>query len=45
MGLLHLARPDEPEAEGDLAMRSIVMLFLGIPIPVILLVAFCTHQL
>jgi hypothetical protein len=26
-------------------MRSIIMLVLGVPIPLILLVAFCTHHL
>jgi len=25
-------------------MRSILLLFLGIPIPIILLLAFCTHH-
>jgi len=25
-------------------MRSILLLFLGVPIPIILLLAFCTHH-
>jgi hypothetical protein len=26
------------------AMRSILLFFLGVPIPIILLLAFCTHH-
>jgi len=26
-------------------MRSLIFLILGVPIPIILLVAFCTHHL
>jgi len=29
---------------GGLNMRSILLYFLGIPIPIILLLAFCTHH-
>jgi len=25
-------------------MRSLLLLFLGVPIPIILLLAFCTHH-
>jgi len=25
-------------------MRSILLMFLGVPIPIILLLAFCTHH-
>jgi hypothetical protein len=30
--------------EGNPAMRSILLLFLGVPIPIILLLALCTHH-
>jgi hypothetical protein len=30
--------------EIGLAMRSLLLLLVGVPIPIILLVAFCTHQ-
>jgi hypothetical protein len=34
-----------PAQEGALPMRSIIMLLIGIPLPLVLLVAFCTHHL
>jgi hypothetical protein len=30
--------------EDDQAMRSILLMFLGVPLPIILLLAFCTHH-
>jgi hypothetical protein len=29
---------------GDTSMRSVLLYLLGIPIPIILLLAFCTHH-
>jgi hypothetical protein len=29
----------------EVAMRSIVLALIGVPIPIILLLAFCTHHL
>jgi hypothetical protein len=29
---------------GLTPMRSLLLLFLGVPIPIILLLAFCTHH-
>jgi len=28
----------------EVAMRSILLWFVGVPIPIILLLAFCTHH-
>jgi len=44
MGVLRISRAGRHQTDGSIVMRSIVMLFLGIPIPIILLVAFCTHR-
>jgi hypothetical protein len=30
--------------EAKPVMRSILLFFLGVPIPIILLLAFCTHH-
>jgi hypothetical protein len=37
------ARSRRPAGEGSV-MRSILLYFLGVPIPVILLLAMCTHH-
>jgi hypothetical protein len=29
---------------GRLVMRSILLMFLGVPLPIILLLALCTHH-
>jgi hypothetical protein len=31
-------------AIGGKKMRSILLMFVGVPIPIILLLAFCTHH-
>jgi hypothetical protein len=31
-------------ADGDNVMRSILLWLIGVPIPIILLLAFCTHH-
>ena len=36
---------DEHTQAGEPIMRSIVLWAIGIPIPIILLLAFCTHHL
>jgi hypothetical protein len=34
----------KPTCVGPLQMRSILLMFLGVPLPIILLLAFCTHH-
>lgn len=36
-------RPTIP-SKGLCAMRSILLMLLGVPLPIILLLAFCTHH-
>jgi hypothetical protein len=38
------AAVDHRQPAGDLFMRSILLILLGVPLPVILLLAFCTHH-
>jgi hypothetical protein len=38
-------RRPSPQRDDEETMRSLIMLGLGVPIPVILLLAFCTHHL
>jgi hypothetical protein len=33
------------EIEEEVAMRSVLLWLIGVPIPLILLLAFCTHHL
>jgi hypothetical protein len=33
----------EPQ-QGEPAVRSVLLYFIGVPIPIILLLAFCTHH-
>ena len=42
--LLRIETPNALVAMGGQKMRSILLYFLGIPIPIILLLAFCTHH-
>jgi hypothetical protein len=44
VGFRLAARPGA-RGEEKTDMRSLLMLGLGVPIPIILLVAFCTHHL
>jgi len=37
--------PTLDDIEGGFFMRSVILALLGVPIPVILLLAFCTHHL
>lgn len=39
-----LQSPDEPVLKWENAMRSILLMLLGVPLPIILLLAFCTHH-
>jgi hypothetical protein len=38
------ARFGEPDTWRGFSMRSIILYAIGIPIPIILLLAFCTHH-
>jgi hypothetical protein len=38
------ARWSEVDTETERTMRSILMYLIGIPIPIILLLALCTHH-
>jgi hypothetical protein len=38
------ASPNDTSWTGGPDVRSILLMFLGVPIPVILLLAFCTHH-
>ncbi len=41
---LNVAFTDLKQSERGFPMRSILLLFLGVPLPIILLLAFCTHH-